>query len=92
MIGRRRFLTGLAASLMTPAVVRASSLEYVPRAPKLIGGVLVVNNSGVALEPGHGITYQWLRDGQPIIGATGRSYAIDSLEDRSLYSVWFSHD
>jgi hypothetical protein len=35
-MNRRRFLIGTGALLMAPALVRASSLEYVPRAEKVL--------------------------------------------------------
>ena len=34
-MNRRRFLTGAASLLTAPALVRASSLDYVPRGPVL---------------------------------------------------------
>ncbi len=54
MTTRRAFLTGLASLIAAPALVRASSLDYVPRGVKLIRPVT----------PKHpDILYQWYVDG-----------------------------
>lgn len=92
MIGRRGFLAGLAAALATPALVRAGSLDYVPRrglwvrrAPVITGsleeGDLLVMTDGEWSAPAT-FTRQWLRNGVPIPGAIGDTYHPTDDDDR----------
>jgi hypothetical protein len=75
------FTTSVVCGGITPSIVaNPVGASVCPGDPV----VLSVNAVGPA-----GMTYQWLKDGSPIAGATDNSYAISSAlsKDNGLYSV-----
>jgi len=61
-----------------------------------VGATIGVGNSYtlVVSASGGGLAYQWKKDGNPIVGATGSSYTISSagLSDAGAYSCLVSND
>lgn len=80
------------AWFVTPAAALGVAVDPVSTQPPVVEGSAVV---GEVLRSGRGawepsevtVTYQWLRDGTPIPGATGRGYRIEPADLRQRLAV-----